>query len=53
MAVERLKIRCYQCNQLLAVAPNKAGTVVACPKCKADLLIPRQETQSKEDGDAD
>ena len=53
MAVERLKIRCYQCNQLLAVSPNKAGTVVACPKCKADLLIPRQETPSRGDGDAD
>ncbi len=53
MAVERLKIRCYQCNQLLAVAPNKAGTVVACPKCKADLLIPRLETPSKADGQSD
>ncbi len=53
MAVERLKIRCYQCNQLLAVSPNRAGTVVACPKCKADLLIPRQETLSKGDGDGD
>ena len=50
MAVERLKIRCYRCNQLLAVAPNKAGTVVACPKCQADLLIPRLETPSKGDG---
>jgi len=46
MAVERFKIRCYRCNQLLAVAPNKAGTVVACPKCKADLLIPLPESQT-------
>ncbi len=53
MAVERLKIRCYQCNQLLAVAPNKVGTVVACPKCQADLMIPRLETPSKGDGSAD
>lgn len=42
---ERLKIRCYRCNQLLAVAPNKAGAVVACPKCKAELLIPRPDGQ--------
>jgi DNA-directed RNA polymerase subunit RPC12/RpoP len=48
--VERLKIRCYRCNQLLAVSPTKAGTVVACPKCKADLLIPRQESQARGDG---
>ena len=47
---ERLKIRCYRCNQLLAVAPSKAGTVVACPKCKADLLIPRPEPQPPADG---
>ena len=25
MAAERLKFRCYRCNQLLAVAPTKAG----------------------------
>lgn len=41
--VERLKVRCYRCSQLLAVSANKAGTVVACPKCKAELLIPRQD----------
>jgi phage FluMu protein Com len=40
---ERLKVRCYRCNQLLAVAPSKAGAVVACPKCKAELLIPPPE----------
>src|SRR5262245_4091291 len=43
---DRLKVRCYRCNQLLAVAPNKAGAVVACPKCKAELLIPRPEDSS-------
>jgi phage FluMu protein Com len=42
---ERLKVRCYRCNQLLAVAPGKAGAVVACPKCKSELLIPRPEDQ--------
>ena len=42
---ERLKVRCYRCNQLLAVAPNKAGAVVACPRCQAELLIPRPEPQ--------
>jgi len=43
LAVERLKFRCYQCNQLLAAAPGKVGTVVSCPKCKADLLVPAPE----------
>jgi phage FluMu protein Com len=49
--VERLKIRCYRCNQLLAVAPSKAGTVVACPKCKADLLIPKPGPPAEEPTD--
>src|SRR5262249_27680993 len=40
MIAERIKVRCYRCNQLLAVPPNKAGAVVSCPKCKAELLIP-------------
>jgi hypothetical protein len=42
---DRLKVRCYRCNQLLAVATAKAGSVVACPRCKAELLIPRPEPQ--------
>jgi phage FluMu protein Com len=48
MAIERLKFRCYRCNQLLAVAPSKAGTIVSCPKCQADLLIPSPEPPAKE-----
>jgi phage FluMu protein Com len=46
---ERLKVRCYRCNQLLAVTPTKAGSVVACPRCKAELLIPRPEPQETAD----
>jgi len=51
MATERLKFRCYRCNQLLAVAPSKAGTVVSCPKCQADLLIPGAEPRTKGNGE--
>jgi len=51
MATERLKFRCYRCNQLLAVSPSKAGTVVSCPKCQADLLIPGGEPRAKGDGE--
>ncbi len=46
MATERLKFRCYRCNQLLAASVNKAGTVVSCPKCQADLLVPPPEPRS-------
>ena len=40
MAGVPLKFRCYQCNQLLGVSRAKVGTVVACPKCRADLIVP-------------
>ena len=43
MAADRLKFRCYRCNQLLAAAPGKAGAVVTCPKCKAELQVPALE----------
>jgi phage FluMu protein Com len=48
MPAELLKFRCYRCNQLLAVAASRAGTVVACPRCKADLQIPPPEPASKQ-----
>jgi hypothetical protein len=35
------------------VSPTKAGTVVACPKCKADLLIPRPDAGQRADDPAD
>jgi hypothetical protein len=45
MAAEHIKVRCYRCSQLLAVAASKAGAVVACPKCRAELLIPGPESE--------
>jgi phage FluMu protein Com len=50
MPAERLKVRCYRCNQLLAVMPNKAGAVVNCPKCQAELLIPSPEAPPQANG---
>src|SRR5262249_34367603 len=47
MPAELLKFRCYRCNQLLAVAPARAGTGVACPRCKAELQIPAVESEVK------
>ena len=49
MAVERLKFRCYQCNQLLASAPGKAGSIVSCPRCKADLVVPASDSPAAAD----
>jgi DNA-directed RNA polymerase subunit RPC12/RpoP len=41
MAGVPLKFRCYQCNQLLGVPRSKAGRVISCPKCSAELLVPQ------------
>jgi hypothetical protein len=49
LAGERLKFRCYQCNQLLASAPGKAGSVVSCPRCKADLVVPAPDSPAPAD----
>jgi DNA-directed RNA polymerase subunit RPC12/RpoP len=40
MASEPVKFRCFQCNRLLGVSRHKVGTVVACPKCGVELLVP-------------
>ncbi|GAC1469713.1 MAG: hypothetical protein NVSMB9_13840 [Isosphaeraceae bacterium] len=40
MTANPLKFRCYRCQQLLGVSRSKAGAVVACPKCSAELLVP-------------
>jgi phage FluMu protein Com len=50
MAEDRLKFRCYRCNQLLAVQARKAGSIVACPKCKAELEVPRPEAEPARTG---
>jgi phage FluMu protein Com len=52
LAVERLKFRCYQCNQLLASWPSKAGSIVSCPRCKADLVVPAADSTAAADPEA-
>jgi hypothetical protein len=40
MAGVPIRFRCFRCNQLLGVSRSKAGAVVACPKCSAELIVP-------------
>ena len=35
-----IRFRCFQCNKLLGVSRSKAGLVVACPQCSAELVVP-------------
>ncbi len=46
MSDDHLKFRCYRCNQLLGVSSRRAGTVISCPKCAAELKVPRPEEQT-------
>jgi hypothetical protein len=40
MAVVPIKFRCFRCQQLLGVSRSKAGAVVSCTKCGAELIVP-------------
>src|SRR5437899_1669946 len=36
-----IRFRCAYCNQLLGIARRKAGTVVRCPTCAGQILVPK------------
>ena len=40
MASVPIKFRCFRCQQLLGVSRSKAGAVVSCTKCGAELIVP-------------
>ena len=40
MAGVPIKFRCYRCNKLLGAPRSKAGAVVSCPQCSAELVVP-------------
>ncbi len=42
-----IKFRCVECNQLLGVSPSKVGSVVACPRCAVELIVPEVDDPSE------
>src|SRR5205807_1078291 len=38
-----IRFRCAYCNQLMGIARRKAGTVVKCPKCAGEIIVPVPE----------
>jgi hypothetical protein len=38
-----IRFRCAYCNQLLGIARRKAGTVVKCPTCAGQVVVPNIE----------
>jgi hypothetical protein len=41
MTSDPIRIRCSECGQLLGVTRKRAGGRVACPRCQAELEVPR------------
>src|SRR5262245_60470883 len=40
-----IKFRCAYCNQLMGIARRKAGTVVNCPTCNGQVVVPTPPPQ--------
>jgi hypothetical protein len=35
-----IRFRCAYCNQLMAIARRKSGTIVRCPRCAGEVIVP-------------
>lgn len=42
-----IRFRCAYCNQLMGIAHRKAGTVVSCPKCQGQVVVPQPVSQAQ------
>ena len=38
-----IRFRCVSCGKLLGIARRKAGSIVGCPACKEQLLVPNHD----------
>lgn len=38
-----IRFRCVYCDQLLGIAKRKSGTVVKCPNCAGQVIVPNPE----------
>ncbi|MFL5339542.1 MAG: hypothetical protein ACJ8F7_05175 [Gemmataceae bacterium] len=45
-----IKFRCVYCEQLLGIARRKAGTVVKCPNCAGQLIVPAPDALNTAEG---
>jgi hypothetical protein len=46
-----IRFRCAYCNQLLGIARRKAGTVVRCPTCAGQVVVPAADAGAEPDPD--
>jgi phage FluMu protein Com len=40
-----IRFRCAYCNQLLGISRRKSGTVVRCPTCAGQVVVPNPEVE--------
>jgi len=43
-----IRFRCAYCNQLMGIARRKSGTVVNCPNCQGQVVVPAPEPEAQE-----
>ena len=43
-----IRFRCAYCNQLLGISRRKANTVVRCPTCAGQVVVPNMEMEDEE-----
>jgi hypothetical protein len=43
-----IRFRCAYCNQLMGIARRKAGTVIRCPNCAGQVIVPNPEPGPEE-----
>ena len=41
-----IRFRCFYCNQLMGISRRKAGTMVRCPTCASQVMVPQPSTES-------
>jgi hypothetical protein len=41
-----IRFRCAYCNQLMGIAKRKAGTVVRCPTCGGQVVVPHPNAEA-------
>lgn len=43
-----IRFRCAYCNQLMGISRRKAGTVVRCPSCSGQVVVPNPASELTE-----
>jgi DNA-directed RNA polymerase subunit RPC12/RpoP len=43
-----IRFRCAYCNQLMGISRRKAGTVVRCPSCSGQVVVPNPAAEPTE-----